>query len=162
MRIKGHISGEEVVVLIDSGASCSFIATWVVEKLGLPVVPTQEFGVAIGDCRVMTSSGKCEGLELVIQGIEIQGDFMLLDLGATDMVLGHTWLASLGETRFNWGLHIMRFQIDQEWVTITGDPALLRAKVSLNSMEKLYDSEGVVYLLELRALFEIFQEQQPS
>ncbi|XP_013594601.1 PREDICTED: uncharacterized protein LOC106321497 [Brassica oleracea var. oleracea] len=160
MRIKGHISGEEVVVLIDSGASCSFIATRVVEKLGLPVVPTQEFGVAIGDGRIMTSSGKCEGLKLIIQGIEIQGDFRLFDLGATYMVLGYTWLTSLGETIINWGLHIMHFQIDQEWVTITGDPALLRDQVSLNSMEKLCDNEEVVYLLELSALFESSLEQQ--
>ena len=154
MRIKGHIKGEEVVVLIDSGASCSFIATRVVEKLGLPVVATTDFGVAIGDGRIMTSSGKCEGLKLIIQGIEIQGDFMLFDLGATDMVLGYTWLASLGETRINWGVHVMRFQIDGEWVTISGDPALLREQVSLSSMEKLCDSEDVVYLLELQTLFE--------
>lgn len=128
MRIKGHVGGEEVVVLIDSGASCSFIATRLVEKLGLAAVPTQEFGVAIGDGRIMKSSGKCEDLKLVIQGIEIQGDFKMFDLGATDMVLGYTWLASLGETRINWGLHIMCFQIDKEWVTITGDPALLRLR----------------------------------
>lgn len=143
-----------MVVLIDSGASCSFIATRVVEKLGLPVVATTDFGVAIGDGRIMTSSGKCEGLKLIIQGIEIQGDFMLFDLGATDMVLGYTWLASLGETGINWDLHVMRFQIDGEWVTISGDPALLREQVSLSSMEKLCDSEDVVYLLELQTLFE--------
>lgn len=152
--------------LIDPGASCSVIATRVVEKLGLPVVATQEFCVAIGDGKVMTSSGKCEGLKLVIQGIDIQGDFMLFDLGATGMVLGYTCLASLGETRINWGLHVMCFQIKNEWVTIAGDPALLRAQVSLNSMEKLCDSEGVVYLLELHALFENShkpkQEEEPS
>ncbi|XP_048611390.1 uncharacterized protein LOC125585774 [Brassica napus] len=138
----------------DSGASCSFIATRVVEKLGLPVVATPDFGVAIGDGRIMTSSGKCEGLKLIIQGIEIQGDFMLFDLGATDMVLGYTWLASLGETGINWDLHVMRFQIDGEWVTISSDPALLREQISLSSMEKLCDSEDVVYLLELQTLFE--------
>ena len=96
MRIKGHIKGEEVVVLIDLGASCNFIATWVVEKLGLPVVPPQEIGVAIGDGRVMTSSGNFVGLKLDIQGIEIHEEYMLFDLGATDMVLGYTWLATLG------------------------------------------------------------------
>lgn len=66
LRIRGYIGDAEVVVLIDSGASCNFIATRLVQKLGLPVSPTQEFGVAIGDGRVLTSSGKCEDLYLNI------------------------------------------------------------------------------------------------
>ena len=102
------------------------------------------------------------GLKLAIQGIEIHEEYMLFDLGATDMVLGYTWLATLGETRINWGLHIIRFQVDKEWVTITGDPTLLFAQVSLNSMEKLCDSEEVVYLLELQTLFENSKEQQQA
>lgn len=110
----------------------------------------------------MTSGGKCVGLKLAIQGIEIHEEYMLFDLGATDMVLGYTWLATLGETRTNWGLHIIRFQVDKEWVTITGDPTLLFAQVSLNSMEKLCDSEEVVYLLELQTLFENSKEQQQA
>ena len=160
MRIRGNVGGEEVVVLIDSGASCSFIATRLVEKLGLPVVPTTEFGVAIGDGRVITGKGKRVDLKLVVQGIEIQGEFLLFELGVTDMVLGYTWLASLGETRINWGLHILRFQVDNEWVTLASDPSLVRAQVSLKSMEKLCGSEGGVYLLELQELFENVGEQE--
>lgn len=115
MRIRGKVSGEDVVVLIDSGASCSFIAKRLVEKLNLPVVPTEEFSVAIGDGRVITGSGKCVGLQLVVQGVEITGEFLLFELGDTDMVLGYTWLATLGETRINWGLHILRFQVGENW-----------------------------------------------
>ena len=69
-------------------------------------------------------------------------------------MLGYLWLATLGETRINWGLHIMKFMVNEQWVTISGDPPLLKMQVSLNSMEKLVGKDEVVFLLELQALFE--------
>ena len=154
LRIRGYIGDAEVVVLIDSGASCNFIATRLVQKLGLLVTPTQEFGVAIGDGRVLTSSGKCEDVKINIQGVGIREEYLVFDLGATDMVLGYTWLEKLGEMRINWGLHLLRFQIGEQWVTLAGDPDLLCAQVSLRTMEKLCEKEDGVYLLELQALFD--------
>lgn len=114
LRIRGYIGDAEVVVLIDSGASCYFIATQLLQKLGLPVTPIQEFGVAIRDGRVLTSSGKCEDVRINIQGVGIREEYLVFDLGATDMVLGYTWLENLGETRINWGLHLLRFQIGEQ------------------------------------------------
>lgn len=146
------------MVLIDSGASCNFIATRLVEELGLTVSPTQDFGVAIGDGRVLSSSGKCENVQLNIQGVAICEEFLMFDLGATDMMLGYTWLAKLGETRINWGLHVMRFQVSGEWVFLISDPGLLHAEVSLKAMERLYNTEEVVYLIELQAMFESGKE----
>lgn len=123
------------------------------------MVPTEEFSVAIGDGRVITGSGKCVGLQLVVQGVEITGEFLLFELGDTDMVLGYTWLATLGETRINWGLHILRFQVGENWVTLASDLSLLRSQVSMRSMEKLCESEGGVVLLELQGLFDNAKEQ---
>lgn len=85
-----------------------------------------------------------------IQGVKIKEEYLLFDLGTIDVVLGYSWLATLGETRINWGV----FLVDEQWVTISGDPALLKMQVSLNSMEKLVENEEVVFLLELQALFE--------
>lgn len=154
LKVIGQIGSEKVVVLIDSGASCNFIAKKFVEEKGLPVQPTQEFGVSIGDGRVLSGQGKCSGVELSIQGVKIDEEYLVFELGKIDVVLGYTWLAKLGETRINWGLHIMKFVVNEQWVTISGDPSLLKAQVSMNSMEKLIEKEEVVYLLELQALFE--------
>lgn len=67
MRMRGKIGETEMVVLVDSGASCSFIAKHLVDKLGLLVAPTVEFGVAIGDGRVLAGNGKCEGVKLIFK-----------------------------------------------------------------------------------------------
>lgn len=154
LKIIGIIGDMEVVVLIDSGASCNFIGKKLVDQLGLPVVTTQEFGVAIGDGQIIKGSGKCEGVRLNIQGVTIDEEYLLFELGNVDVVLGYTWLEKLGETRINWGLHLMKFQVDDKWVTLCGDPALLKVQVSLNAMEKLGNQKEEVILLELQALFE--------
>ena len=43
--------------------------------------------------------GVCQVVILKLQGLEIQEDFLLFDLGGADMVLGIEWLKSLGEIR---------------------------------------------------------------
>lgn len=48
-------------------------------------------------------------------------------------------------------MYVMKFQVDNKWVTISGDPSLLRAQVSLKYMEKLCRKDEVVFLLELQA-----------
>lgn len=42
---------------------------------------------------------KCNGLVMKIQGVEIMNEFLLFDLGNTDVVLGYSWLETLGETK---------------------------------------------------------------
>lgn len=48
--------------------------------------------------------------------------------------------------------------VKDQWVTISGDPVMLKEQVSLNTMEKLVEKEEVVFLLELQALFETKQD----
>lgn len=89
-----------------------------------------------------------------IQGVVITNVFLLFELGTTDVILGFPWLESLGDTRTNWKKRVISWKIGPHWVTIVGDPALSREKVSLNSKEKICRSKETMYLLELTALFE--------
>ena len=68
-----------------------------------------------------------------------------------DIVLGYAWLATLGDTRMNWGRHTLSFRREDQWVTLAGDPSLVRAQISLNSVVK--EGRKAYYLLELTALF---------
>lgn len=122
--------------------------------MGLTVTETRGFGVRVGGGQVIHSRGKCSELLLTIQGIEIMEEFLLFELGDTDVVLGYSWLAKLGDTRTNWGLLKISWKIGSYWVTLVGDPALSRAHVSLHTMERVIKHNGEVYLLELTTLFE--------
>lgn len=66
MKMRGLIGSREVVILVDSSATCNFISKKLVEELKLPVVETVNFGVAVRNGEVILGSEKCEGVEIGI------------------------------------------------------------------------------------------------
>lgn len=154
MKMWGRIGEKNVVLLIDSGATSNFISEKVALELGLPMSSNRGFGVVVGGGQVMQGKGRCSGVQLDIQGVELVEEFLLFELGTTDVVLGFTWLVTLGDTRANWKLGTLSWKIGNMWVTIKADPELSREPISLKSMEKVIKQEGGGYLLELTTLFE--------
>lgn len=49
LRLKGLVAGEEVVCMIDPGATHNFVSIDLVNKLKLPMIETKEFGVSLGN-----------------------------------------------------------------------------------------------------------------
>ncbi|XP_010513208.1 PREDICTED: uncharacterized protein LOC104789170 [Camelina sativa] len=154
MKMKGQILGREVVVLIDSGATCNFISNRLVKKMGLAITSNREFGVIVGGDQILKGRGKCNGVLLDIQGIEIMEEYSIFEIGATDVILGYGWLETLGDTRINWLNRTLSWKIGRLWVTLVGDPALSKEEVSLKSMERLMQHSGEAYLLEQTTLFQ--------
>ena len=64
MKLQGRVDGQEVVVLIDCGASHNFISMDLVEKLGMPSVDTHSFGVLMGTGLSVKGVGLCLGVKL--------------------------------------------------------------------------------------------------
>ncbi|XP_052188845.1 uncharacterized protein LOC127799137 [Diospyros lotus] len=152
MKIKGEIDGQEVVVLIDSGASHNFIAAELVQKLGLPWTQTRGYGVIMGSGMAVQGARVCKGVTLWLQNVEVVEDFLPLELGSSDVILGMKWLATLGETQVDWGSLVMKFRSGGMTVTLLGDPSLSKTLVTLKSMMKAFRENGEGVLLELRSL----------
>lgn len=49
MRMKGHINGQEVIVMVDSGATNNFISTSTVDRLRLEPAAGEQYGVMLGN-----------------------------------------------------------------------------------------------------------------
>ncbi|XP_010451702.1 PREDICTED: uncharacterized protein LOC104733865 [Camelina sativa] len=81
MRMLGRIGDQEVIVLINFGATSNFISEETANRCSLTITPTRGFVVAVGDGQVITGQ---------------------------NVMLGYSWLETLGETRVNWGLHTLR------------------------------------------------------
>jgi len=103
MMMKGRIGGREVVILIDSGATSNFLSHKLAPELGLASTNTQSFAVKVANGHIFHGKEKCSGVMLEVQGVEMMEDFLLFELGGTDVILGFPWLAKLGDTRTNWG-----------------------------------------------------------
>ena len=138
MKIRREIEGQEVVVLIDNGASHNFIASKLVQKLGLVRSQTRGYGVIMGSGMVVQGVGVWKGVTLTLQNVEVVEDFLPLELGRLDVILGMKWLATLGETQVDWGSLIMKFRAGGATITLHGDPNLSKTLVTLKSMMKAF------------------------
>ena len=86
-----------MVVLIDCGASHNFILVELFAKLGIPSVGTHNFGVLMGTDLSVQGTSLCKGVMLQLQDIEVKTDFLPLNLGSADVILGMQWLETLGK-----------------------------------------------------------------
>ena len=96
MKVKGKIAQHEVVVLIDYGAIDNFISTKLVQELELPLECTSGYGILMGTGTTIKGKGLCRGVIFTLQNIEIVEDFLPLELGSANVILGMQWLESLG------------------------------------------------------------------
>ncbi|KAI0523140.1 hypothetical protein KFK09_005530 [Dendrobium nobile] len=159
MKVKGEIADLEVVVLIDSGATHNFISTQVVNQLGVKLVDTGCYGVMMGTGKVEKGQGICKGVVLTIQGIQVTEDFLPLELGSTDIILGMKWLQTLGETKDNWGALTMELMVDGRRVVIRGDAGLSKAITSLKAMVRDTQEMGKDYVVGLHRVEAISLEE---
>lgn len=148
MKLVGTIKGQEVMILIDSGASHNFISSISASRLGLPVQQTKRYNVTVGDGYRVQGSGVCQDVELEIQGLKVLQSFYLFDLGGADIVLRVEWLESLGEVKVNWKLLTMKIKEGDRSICLRGDPSLSKTLVSLKSILKAVNSGEQGMLIE--------------
>lgn len=102
MRMKGEINRQEVIVMIDSGATNNFISVATVNRLQLHKTEDDRYGVIFGNVEKIFGKGKCREVRMTIQGVDIVEDYLILGLGNCDIILGMQWLEKLGEVVINW------------------------------------------------------------
>ena len=134
MKLKGVLRGKEVTVLIDSGATHNFISTDLVRTLELLVDKTGDYGVIMGTGLSVKGEGVCRGIVISLQDIEVAEDYLPLELGSSDIILGVQWLETLGVMTVNWKNLTMKFMVGNRQVTLRGDPGLNRTPVSLMAL----------------------------
>lgn len=61
MKMLGTLGGNEVVVMVDSGATHNFISLKTVKRLDIPISSTRGFGVSLGNGEAVRGEGECRG-----------------------------------------------------------------------------------------------------
>ncbi|KAA0064082.1 ty3-gypsy retrotransposon protein [Cucumis melo var. makuwa] len=131
MKVRGKIHGEEVVVLIDYGAAT--ISEKLVTSLKLHTKETSNYGVILGFGAAVNGKGVCEKVEIMLNDWLVVENFLPLELGGVDVILGMLWLYSLGVTEMDWN-SVMTFFHNSKKIVIKGDPSLTKTQVSLKSL----------------------------
>nr|XP_043616078.1 uncharacterized protein LOC122587997 [Erigeron canadensis] len=154
MKICGIIGGLDVVVLIDNGATHNFVSWELVDKIGLVLLGSNLVGVKMGNGIIERSQGICKGVHISLPDIQVVDDFLPLELGGTDVILGMKWLETLGEMTVNWKELTMEFYEGDRRVFLKGDPSLCRTLVSLKSIIRSLQHVKNGYFVELKQMEE--------
>lgn len=63
---------------------------------GLPVQETRRLGIQLGDGYKVFTQGMCAGLPIQLGHLTVNIDAFVLEFGGIDVVLGVSWLRTLG------------------------------------------------------------------
>ncbi|MCI29495.1 pentatricopeptide repeat-containing protein, partial [Trifolium medium] len=123
----------DVVVLVDSGASHNFISPKITSALGLQVTPMAARSIKLGDGHKVVSQGMCNGVKINMGSVMVEVDALVLDLGGLDVVLGVSWLSTLGKVMMDWKALSMQFWHKDKLVVLQGQGGNQEQQGFLNS-----------------------------
>lgn len=102
IKLHGLINGGSVV-MVNPDATHNFVALKAAERLAISVMESAGFGVALGNGEAVKGKGVCRKVMLELEGgIGVEDDFLPLELGNSDVILGVQWLEKLGVVTTNW------------------------------------------------------------
>ncbi|KAL0540733.1 hypothetical protein IC582_020746 [Cucumis melo] len=119
-KLRGKLEDREVVVMIDCGATHNFISLRLVEEMQITIMETTQYGVIMGSGKAVQGKGLCTGVVVGLPGLTVVEDFLPLELGNVDMVLGMQWLQKQGSMTVDWRNLAMTFAVGDAKVGISG------------------------------------------
>lgn len=120
VRLLGTIAGKEMLILVDSGSSHSFVSEGIAAELQEQVQTIATTSVKIADGGVLQCKGMIPACSWATQGHTFRSDLRVLSLGCYDMVAGMDWLQQCGPMWVDWEHKTLQFQHEGEWIQLTG------------------------------------------
>ncbi|KAL9670928.1 hypothetical protein QQ045_008491 [Rhodiola kirilowii] len=96
LHIQGWINGMNLTVLVDSGSTHNFVQTRIAKHLQLPIEPTANLNVTVGNGEALRCNGACANVPLQMGDHMFEVDLYLLPIFGAEVVLGANWLAEIG------------------------------------------------------------------
>ena len=157
MRVIAIINGQKAVVLIDIGNSHNFMDKSLAASLKLQVDSESCFGVKVANGQIIKTKGDCKALKFKIQGLQLEVNFSLLDLGGCGIVLGTQWLSTLGVISWNFKKLLMGFMVNGKQIWLQG----IKATDSVIQGSKKFQGKAAKGLLLQILPFELAAIQEP-
>lgn len=163
-KVRGSINKNRVVVMVDSGATHNFISPATVAQCKLKTTNDTNWDVLLGTGLSVQSSGICQNVQLRLPTMTFQSDFVVLDLGNVDVILGVQWLRTLGVCTVDWEKNEWSFCYQGKHVTLTGDASLHVPNVSLKTLlpERHIHSGDCTIELKILEKTKVSEEEVPE
>ncbi|XP_057770633.1 uncharacterized protein LOC130990415 [Salvia miltiorrhiza] len=159
MRLHAKLGEHSIIVLIDSGASHNFISRTLVSRLQLQPDKRERFGVLLGNGVRQETEGECRKIEVTLAECPFVLDFYVFPLGGVDMILGMTWLSTLGEVKHHYDKMLMKFEREGRCIELRGDPQLCRGPIGLKSLINSRDAQVWAIIPEVEEDVDLHEQE---
>lgn len=119
LRLQGIINHQELLILVDSGSSSTFISQGAVERLGCTTQQTTEVTMTAANGGKLASTTLVPQVTWWTQGHTFSTTTRVLDLKYYDMILGMDWLETHSPMWVHWKKKKMRFHHNGKRITIS-------------------------------------------
>ncbi|XP_042067454.1 uncharacterized protein LOC121810792 [Salvia splendens] len=141
MKLFGHVGQQQVKIMVDSGANYCFISEQCAQQLQLRITPTSPYSAVLGDGSTRRAAGICKGVTVTMANEDFTISCYVFPLRNIDIILGVSWLASLGYVMVNWQHSSMDFSVHGRPVALKGNPSLMRRACSTGDLRRLEDGD---------------------
>jgi len=139
MRLIGYINTLEVVILIDTGSTHSFLDPDVAKKAKLPAHGGRMLSVKVANGDSVPCQGYCAAVQVSMQGHSFSPKLYLLTLGGCSLVLGVDWLRLLGPILWDFVDLTMKFQHEGQEVQLQG---MRQTESTLEEAKSVFKNHG--------------------
>ncbi|KAL5211653.1 hypothetical protein ABZP36_022500 [Zizania latifolia] len=150
-RVRGWVQGAEMLMLVDSGSTHSFIDHQLGMKLlGVESLP-RKIPVRIANGEYSFCTLAIPACKWWLQGREYSCNFWLLELGSYDAILGMDWLQEFSPMRIDWNSKWLEYAHQGQTIRIQGIIPQLSScnAIRMDQVKGCYKQESLMYMLYL-------------
>lgn len=137
-------------ILLDGGSSDSFLHPRIEHFLKLPIEPAPQFNVLVGNGNTMTSEGCIQDLQVMVQGHKLQLSAFLLLVAGVDLILGASWLATLGPHVADYSSLTLKFYLNGQFITLHGDKTAMPMQAQFHHLKRMHYMNAIAKFFTLQ------------
>ena len=149
IRFHGTINGVTIHILLDSGSSNNFLHPRIANFWKLPIEPAPNFQVLVGNGHLLVIEGLVKQLEVMTQGHYLHLLVYLLPIAGADLVLGTTWLATMGPHILDYSKLTLKYYKDNQYVTLHGERPQLPRPAQFHHLKRMNNTHAIAEVFEI-------------
>lgn len=155
-RLRGWVQGTELLLLVDSGSTHSFIDQRIGMKLNGITPLNKPVTVKLADGGLMQCTHEVLNCCWWMQGHKFKSNFKLLQLGSYDAILGMDWLSQFSPMHIDWVNKWMEFQHLNQSVKLLGISACTDKcpTISPDQLGGMINTGSVMLLIQLASVLQ--------
>lgn len=151
IRFLEFIGKLSVTVLIDGGSSDNFMQPRIAKFLKLLVEPALSFKVMVGNGNYVAAEGMVQNWIIQAQGNMFQLPVYLLSISGVDLILGASWLKTIGPHVADYASLNMIFLHENKFITLQGEVDHVPIQAHLHHIRRMVNTHSIaeVYTIKM-------------